>query len=107
MQTNVPIPPAIPGAPDGIKGDATGGVIPYKNPRALISYYLGLFSLFPVLGLILGVVAIVLGIQGIKFYRKHPQVRGIVHAWIGICAGAGAMLLQAGIVCAIVAAAKR
>ena len=34
--------------------DATGGLIPYKNPHALIAYYLGLFSLFPCLGLFAG-----------------------------------------------------
>jgi len=32
-------------------GDNTGGLIPYKNPKALIAYYLGIFSLFPLLGL--------------------------------------------------------
>ena len=34
-----------------LQGDATGGVIPYKNAPALVAYYLGLFSIFPVLGL--------------------------------------------------------
>jgi hypothetical protein len=37
-----------------LEGDATGGIIPYKNPSALIAYYCGLFSLFPILGVFLG-----------------------------------------------------
>ncbi len=32
-----------------------GGLIPYKNPKALWAYYLGIFSLFPMLGFPLGV----------------------------------------------------
>ncbi len=43
-------------------GDATGGVIPYKNPKALIAYYLGIFSGLPLIGLPLGYVALVLGV---------------------------------------------
>ncbi|MFP6587845.1 MAG: hypothetical protein VB814_09375 [Pirellulaceae bacterium] len=29
-----------------MQGDATGGLIPYKNKHALIAYYLGIFSVF-------------------------------------------------------------
>ena len=43
------------------QGDATGGVIPYKNGQALAAYYLGIFSM-------------------------NPSV-GSVHAWIGIIMG--------------------
>ena len=69
------------------EGDATGGIIPYKNPPALIAYYLGLFSLFPVFGFFLGVPAVVLGILGLKKRREKPAVKGSVHAWIGIGCG--------------------
>lgn len=83
-------------------------MIPYKNPSALLSYYLGLFSLIPVIGLFLGVAAIVLGIRGIKHYKRQPQVRGIVHAWVGIITGGIFLLIQLLIVLAlVVAAAKR
>ncbi len=82
-------PPAYPymdqmGAPEG---DATGGLIPYKNPCALIAYYLGLFSLFPVIGLLLAIPAFVLGILGLRARNRNPAVRGSVHAWIGIVMG--------------------
>lgn len=75
------------------EGDATGGVIPYKNPPALVAYYLGVFSLIPFLGAPLGVAALILGILGLKRRREAPAVKGAVHAWIGIVAGGGLALL--------------
>jgi hypothetical protein len=101
------VPPALSPSKAAVAGDATGGMIPYKNPSALTSYYLGLFSLFPAIGLLLGIAAIVLGIRGIKYYKRHPQVRGIVHAWIGICSGTFFPLIQLLIVLAIIGAGKR
>jgi len=67
--------------------DSTGGLIPYKNPHALIAYYLGLFSLFPCLGLLLAIPAFILGIIGLKRYKAKPIIHGSVHAWIGIIMG--------------------
>ena len=69
------------------EGDATGGIIPYKNPPALIAYYLGLFSLLPLVGLLLGIPAFILGIMGLKKRKQNPEVKGSVHAWIGILMG--------------------
>lgn len=69
------------------EGDATGGVIPYKNPPALTAYYLGLFSLVPVLGFFLGIAALVLGIMGLMKRKENPAVKGSAHAWIGIGCG--------------------
>ena len=86
--------------------DATGGVIPYKNPHALIAYYLGLFSLFPCLGLLLAIPAFILGIMGLKRVKANPAIRGTVHAWIGVVMG-GLMTVvwSAAIVIALLAAA--
>ncbi len=69
------------------EGDSTGGIIPYKNPPALIAYYLGLLSLLPCLGLFAAVPALILGIMGLKKRRENPVVKGSVHAWIGIILG--------------------
>ena len=90
-----------------VTGDATGGVIPYKNVPALIAYYLGVFSLIPCLGIPLGLAAVILGLVGLVNYRKRPQVRGVVHAWVGILLG-GLMLLAnlAVIILMLVAAAR-
>jgi len=69
------------------KGDATGGIIPYKNVPALVSYYLGLFSLIPFLGILLGIAAFILGIIGLKKKKEKPVIKGGVHAWVGIVCG--------------------
>ncbi len=67
--------------------DATGGIIPYKNPHALTAYYLGIFSIIPGIGFILGCIAIPLGISGLRQRKMTPSIRGTVHAWIGISIG--------------------
>jgi hypothetical protein len=70
---------------DRNESDATGGLIPYKNPKALMAYYAGIFSFFlPVVG---GVIAFVLGIMGLKYASKNPKARGQVHAGVGIGCG--------------------
>ncbi len=80
-------PPTAPaGLPTPVEqGDATGGVIPYKNPPALFAYYCGVFSILPFFPL--GIAALVLGIYGLKKANRHPVVKGRVHAWIGIIVG--------------------
>lgn len=77
--------PPMPTSPS--EGDATGGLIPYKNVPALLAYYLGLFSLLPCLGLFLAIPAFVLGIMGLRKRKQNPAVKGSVHAWIGIVMG--------------------
>jgi uncharacterized membrane protein YvbJ len=62
-------------------------IIPYKNTSALIAYYLGVFSIIPCIGIILGIAAFILGLKGLSFAKKHPEVKGKVHAWIGIIVG--------------------
>ncbi len=70
------------------EGDATGGIIPYKNPKALIAYYLGIFSGFPIIGFFLAVPALVLGIMGLRDRNRNPAIKGSIHAGIGIGCGA-------------------
>lgn len=76
-----------PDVPDPVTPDATAGIIPYKNPPALIAYYMGVFSLIPFVGFFLSIAAFILGIIGLKRKKKHPNAKGSVHAWIGIIAG--------------------
>lgn len=91
-------PPTVRGAvPPEPKGDATGGLIPYKNMPALTSYYVGIGSLvalivFP-LGVIVGTIAVVLGINGLRLRRREPEVKGAAHAWTGIIIGGIVALL--------------
>ncbi len=69
------------------EGDATGGLIPYKNAKALASYYCGVFALIPCVGLILGPIAIVLGFMGLAHANKSPESKGKAHAIVGIVLG--------------------
>jgi hypothetical protein len=78
------MPPPTP-TPRAEEGDATGGIIPYKNVPALIAYYCGVFSIIPCFPI--GLAGLVLGILGLKHAKQHPASRGHVHAWIGIVAG--------------------
>lgn len=78
-------PPVV--APPQPASQGINALIPYKNPQALIAYYLGVFSLIPFFGILLGIAAFVLGILGLRFRRRNPTAGGAVHAWIGIIVG--------------------
>lgn len=86
LVSTAPLPPPISPSSDSASDPVTT-VIPYKNMPALISYYLAVFSLIPCLGIPLGLAALVLGVIGLKRAREHPEIRGKVHAWIGIILG--------------------
>ena len=86
-------PQIQPAQPLDQQGDGTGGIIPYKNPKALIAYYLGIFSGFPLVGFPLGIAAFVLGIMGLRDRAKNPVIKVSIHAGIGIgCGGFFAIL---------------
>ncbi len=86
------------------EGDATGGIIPYKNPKALIAYYLGILSGLPIIGLPFGIAAFVLGIMGLRDRQRNPVIKGSLHAGIGIgCGGIFTLLWVAVIVVGIIA----
>ena len=82
-------------AGDEPAGDGTGGLIPYKNVPALIGYYCGVFSIIPCF--CIGLAGLVLGILGLRKVARHPEVKGTVHAWIGILAGGFFGLLWLGL----------
>lgn len=78
------------------QGDATGGLIPYKNAPALIAYYVSLLSLIPILGIPFGIAAFILGVIGLKKRAANPVIKGAAHAWIGIILGGGTTILWIG-----------
>ncbi len=86
-------------------------IIPYKNAAALTAYYLGLFSCLPVLGLPMAVIALVLGVKGLKAAKATPKVHGTAHAWIGLVCGTIGLLLNllitGSIVVALIASASQ
>jgi hypothetical protein len=90
--------------------DSSGldSLIPYKNPKALVAYYCGVFSLIPCLGAVLGPIALILGILGLKYGASHPTAGGAGHAWAGIVLGSLVALAHAGVVVfLIIAVASR
>ena len=92
-------------APAASEGDATGGLIPYKNSPALIGYYLAVFSLIPCLGMPLGIAAVVCGVLGLKKRRENPAVKGTAHAWVGIVLGGLTTLVWGGSIIAMIVGA--
>lgn len=89
-------PPQLPPQfkPQG-QGDATGGLIPYKNGPALTAYYLSIGTILCcITPLPLGFVPMVLGIMGLMKRAKQPEVKGSVHAWIGIVLGGASGLMS-------------
>jgi hypothetical protein len=64
----------------------------------LIAYYCAVFSLVPVLALVLAPLAVILGIAGLRHVRRNPQARGTGHAVIGIILGGLMALLNWGLV---------
>lgn len=78
-------------------------LVPAKNGNALLSYYLGLFLIFPLFGLAMGVVAIVLGRRGLKAARETPGLAGATHAKVGIGCGAIGFLFNLAIILFILA----
>ena len=62
-------------------------LIPYRNPNALIGYYVGVFSLIPCVGLLLGPAAIILGWLGVRYRNKHPTAGGMGHAITALVLG--------------------
>lgn len=80
------------------KNSALETLIPYNNAMALIAYYLGVFGLIPCLGLLLGPAALVLGILGLNYKKKHPTAGGAGHAIAGIVLGTLVLLGHLGVI---------
>ena len=94
--------------PDIRRRTDDGGIsslIPYKNGKALVAYYCGVFSLIPCVAVILGPLAFIFGLQGLRFAREHPRARGAGHAWAGIILGSLTTLAHLALILIIVIAA--
>ena len=97
-------------APQQPEGDATGGIIPYKNKHALIGYYMSVGGLImmciPGVGFIYSIAVVVLGFKGLKNAKEHPEVKGQVHCWVAIIGGALETLVALGIILAMLGVFK-
>jgi len=58
-----------------------------RNGDALASYLLGILSPLPLLGLLFGVPAVVLGARGLRHAHQHPEVGGVLQCRIGMALG--------------------
>jgi hypothetical protein len=82
-------------------------LIPYRNGAALAAYYTGVFSLIPLLALLLGPLAIVLGVLGLRFAARQPMAHGRVHAWVGIIVGTITLLANLAVIVIAAVAGSR
>ncbi len=87
--------------------ETMASIIPFRNPPALIGYYLGVFSLIPFLGLLCAIPAIVLGILGLKRRKADPRVKGLAHALVALILGSLFTLVWGGAIVALIVSANR
>ena len=71
-------------------------MIPTGNPAALIGYYLGVASLIPLLGLVTGLPAIILGAVGISKANANSGAGGLGHAITAIVLGVIGLVISVG-----------
>lgn len=95
-------PPSASDATGDTAPDVVSTIIPYTNPLALASYYLGCFSVIPLLGLLLGPAALVTGIMGLRRRMKHPELKGLAHALVGAVLGGIVFVAHIGVILLIV-----
>ena len=67
--------------------NAIDHVIPVRNGPALISWYLGVFSLIPILGIPLGIGAIITGLIGLLKVGRGDVKVGFWHGLLGMILG--------------------
>jgi hypothetical protein len=97
-------PPTVSTGLQPPQDDGVSALIPYRNPPALAGYYIGIASWLPLVGLLAGPMAIVLGVKGLRRRAKDPRVRGMAHAWIAIIMGSIGTLISLGCSLSIVVA---
>lgn len=68
-------------------GGTLSGIFPYRNPPALIGYYISVASLIPIFALALGPIAVILGVVGLRKHKADPSVKGTAHAIVAIVLG--------------------
>jgi hypothetical protein len=87
--------------------EVVSSIIPYKNPKALASYYLGIFSLIPVIGLLLAIVAIALGVLGFRDRNRNPRIKGTAHAIVGVSVGVFSLIAHLAVLIVLIVLVRR
>jgi hypothetical protein len=70
-------------------------LIPVGNREALIGYYVAVASIIPLLGIVLGPIAVTYGVEGLRHARRSPGDGGRAHGWIAVILGGSTTLLNA------------
>jgi hypothetical protein len=73
-----------------------GDITPWKNPAAVYGYRCAVVGLTPVLGILTGPVAIVLGILGIRKHRMDHANRGYAQSRAAVILGLIEFMCNAG-----------
>jgi len=87
IKIHILAPPTVASGIVPNKDEEGPALVPYKNPAALVGYYIGVCSCIPFIGILLGPAAIILGIKGLLTVKKHPLKKGTAHAWMSISFG--------------------
>jgi len=98
------MPPPAGNVPTANAPSATDHLIPTKNPRALMAYYMGVFGIIPCIAFI-GIPALILGIMGLR----DAVMLGVgkTHAIVGIVLGSlETLAIVIGIIAFIIYAAN-
>jgi hypothetical protein len=77
-----------------------GSFTPWKNPAAVYAYAVALAGMTPVLGLVLGPTAVILGLVGEARLRRNPEIKGLSFVRAGIVLGTLDFIVNvAGVTC--------
>jgi hypothetical protein len=87
--------------------NVVASIIPYRNVTALIGYYIAVFGLIPIIGFLLGPIALILGILGVRHAKRNPEAKGMVHAIVAIVLGSIELLAHLAVVAVIFFATRR
>jgi hypothetical protein len=72
-----------------------GDSAPRENPLASLAYRLSVWSLVPVLGLILGILALIMGAIAWRRYLANPDIEGRSQAVAAVLLGTVSAVFQA------------
>src|SRR5947209_807389 len=85
------------------EGGVFGSFTPWKNPAAVYAYAVALAGMTPILGLLLGPAAVVLGLIGRVRLRRNPEIKGQSFIRAGIVLGTLDFLVNvAGVTCILI-----
>jgi hypothetical protein len=70
-------------------------LMPVGRPASAIAAgYLGLFAIFPLIGIVTGPLAVIFGVHALKKLNADPELHGKGRAWFGIIVGGVFFVVQ-------------